>query len=293
MKITSIGILFATLLIGFAIGFLTNGYVARQRIGTVKEFTTEEGYKQMLLSDLGITDSQKQLILPLVEENFELIRMMNQIHYADLKNINDSLYTQIAKKLNTNQQLKLADKRTEFKQNIQKLQTAIKKSTPITKPTEELNRASNKPAPPDTVYYAPPKQKDTLQHVPFRLRPPKQAPPPRPLPQNWQNLSQTQRDSIKQFREEQRKRLSRSDFDSLRNSPEWQSLTRYQKWWLEKQDRQRKGDTTAMPPPPPRWNERVTPDNNQPAQENNRPPRFRDRPPREGEQPSRRPPPRQ
>ena len=292
MKLTSIGILFATLLIGFAIGFLTNGYVARQRIGTVKKFMTEEGYKQMLLNDLGITDSQKQAILPLVEENFELIRMMNQIHYADLKNINDSLYAQIAQKLNANQQLELENKRSEFKQNIQKLQPTTKKNTPNIKPTEEPNRTSTKP-PPDTAYYALPKQTDTAQRRSFRLRPPKQqAPHGRPLLQNWQNLSPTQRDSIKQFREEQRKRLSRSDFDSLRNTHEWQSLTRYQKWWLEKQDRQRKGDTTAMPPPPQRWNEKPVPDNNQPPQENNRPPRFRYQLPREGEQPNHRLPPR-
>lgn len=287
MKITSIGILFATLLIGFAIGFLTNGYVVRQRIGAVKKFTTEEGYKQMLLNDLGITDSQKQAILPLVEENFDLIRIMNQIHYADIKNINDSLYTQIAQKLNANQQLKLENKRNEFKQNIQKLQPAAKKNTPNTKPAEEPSRTSTKP-PPDTAYYAPSKQTDTAQHRPFRLRPLNG----KPLLKNWQNLSQTQRDSIKQFREEQRKRLARSDFDSLRNTPEWRLLTPYQKWWLEKQDRQRKGDTTAMPPPPQRWNERPQPklyDNNLP-QENNRPPRFRDQAPRQGEQPNRRPP---
>ena len=79
MKFTSIGILFTTLLMGFVIGFLTNGYFVRQRIGNVREFTTEEGYNNMLMNDLGITDSQKQAILPLVKENFELIRMINQI----------------------------------------------------------------------------------------------------------------------------------------------------------------------------------------------------------------------
>ena len=77
MKFTSIGILFTTLLMGFVIGFLTNGYFVRQRIGTVREFTTEEGYNNMLMHDLGITDSQKD--------------------------INDSLYAQIAEQLNNSQ----------------------------------------------------------------------------------------------------------------------------------------------------------------------------------------------
>ena len=133
MKFTSIGILFTTLLMGFVIGFLTNGYFVRQRIGTVREFTTEEGYNNMLMHDLGITDSQKQAILPLVKENFELIRMINQMHYADLKDINDSLYAQIAEQLNNSQKSKLENKRTEFKETIQKLQpVSVKKNVPST-----------------------------------------------------------------------------------------------------------------------------------------------------------------
>lgn len=288
MKFTSIGILFTTLLMGFVIGFLTNGYFVRQRIGNVREFTTEEGYKQMLMHDLGINDSQKQAILPLVKENFELVRMMNQMHYADLKNLNDSLYAQIAQKLTDNQKTKLADKRTEFKETIQKLQPVVKKNVPPTPTLKEPSNSQGTVVAPqhDTTYHQPPpKQTDS-----FRQRPPKQHPPGRLRPLvDWENLSEEQKDSIQQFKKLQRQRLARSNFDSLRNSAEWNMLSPYQKWWLEKQNRERQGDTTAMPPPPPRWNEQPNRNRLRPPNENNerRPPPPEQRPfrPRQGFEP--------
>ena len=268
MKFTSIGILFTTLLMGFVIGFLTNGYFVRQRIGTVREFTTEEGYNNMLMHDLGITDSQKQAILPLVKENFELIRMINQMHYADLKDINDSLYAQIAEQLNNSQKSKLENKRTEFKETIQKLQPAsVKKNVPSTPIIKKPGNNQGTAAAPqrDTAYHQPtPIQIDSIKQ-----RPPKQQPSRRIKPLlDWENLSEEQKDSIQQFKKLQRQRLARSNFDSLRNSAEWNTLSPYQKWWLEKQNRERQGDTTAMPPPPRRWNEQPNRNRLRPPNEN-------------------------
>lgn len=91
-KIKFTGIIIGTLLIGFVIGFLTNGRLVKSRIDKMQSFYTEKGANQAFIRVLDPTPEQMEKIRPILQrhaqQNRELLtnhRIEQQAFFLELE----------------------------------------------------------------------------------------------------------------------------------------------------------------------------------------------------------------
>lgn len=82
-KIKYTAIVFGILLIGFVIGFLTNGMLVRERIEKMQNFYTEKGVDQGFIRALDLTPEQMEEIGPILREHAAKNRSLLQRHRED------------------------------------------------------------------------------------------------------------------------------------------------------------------------------------------------------------------
>jgi Spy/CpxP family protein refolding chaperone len=92
-KIKFSGIIIGTLLIGFVIGFLTNGRLVKSRIDRMQSFYTEKGANRAFMRVLDPTPEQMEQIRPILQQharqNKELLkhhRSEQQALFLELEN---------------------------------------------------------------------------------------------------------------------------------------------------------------------------------------------------------------
>ena len=68
MKVKAVVVISATLILGFAIGFLTSGMINHQRMRKFRSFNSMESFKQRTIHILEPTEEQLKEILPLIDE---------------------------------------------------------------------------------------------------------------------------------------------------------------------------------------------------------------------------------
>jgi len=71
--------LLLTLLVGFAAGFLTNGYLTRQKIERVRNFMEQPAsFEQRLIGDLDLPDSTAAVVRPILQDHFQRVRELHR-----------------------------------------------------------------------------------------------------------------------------------------------------------------------------------------------------------------------
>ena len=92
-KLKFTGIIIGTLLIGFVIGFLTNGRLVKSRIDRMQSFYTEKGADRAFMRVLDPTPEQMEKVRPILQrhaqQNRELLtnhRVEQQALFIELEN---------------------------------------------------------------------------------------------------------------------------------------------------------------------------------------------------------------
>jgi len=101
-KIKFTGIIIGTLLIGFVIGFLTNGRLVKSRIDNMQSFYTEKGADRAFMRVLNPTPEQMEQIRPILhrhaQQNRELLghhRSEQQALFVELEDELRPLLTEV------------------------------------------------------------------------------------------------------------------------------------------------------------------------------------------------------
>ncbi|OQX72462.1 MAG: hypothetical protein B6D64_15085 [Bacteroidetes bacterium 4484_276] len=95
MKFKSILIIVATLVIGFIIGFLTNGQLTKSRIQSFVKMGTSEGFKTKLYHVINPDESQQKAIEPILEKYAEKIHESVVNSRGEMKSINDEMIEEL------------------------------------------------------------------------------------------------------------------------------------------------------------------------------------------------------
>ncbi len=103
MKSKSILILIATLIVGFAIGFMTNSQLTKRRIQSFVKMGTSAGFKERLYRVIKPDDLQLVEIDPILEKYAEKIHQSVIESREEMKNINDKMVEELAPFLNDEQ----------------------------------------------------------------------------------------------------------------------------------------------------------------------------------------------
>ena len=92
MKFKPVIIVLVTLVIGFAIGFLTSSIITNQKMKRFRSFNSVETFKRITLGFIEPTEEQRKEILPLIDEygkkmnevreefGKEFFNLMNEFH---------------------------------------------------------------------------------------------------------------------------------------------------------------------------------------------------------------------
>jgi len=91
MKAKSILILIATLIIGFAIGFMTNSQLTKRKIQSFVKMGTPEGFKERLFHVIRPDEMQRDEIAPILDKYADKIHEAIKSSREDMKNINQEM----------------------------------------------------------------------------------------------------------------------------------------------------------------------------------------------------------
>jgi len=115
-KIKYTAIVFGILLIGFVLGFLTNGRLVKYRIEKMQNFYTEKGVDRGFIRALDLTSDQMEEIGPILREHARKNRNLLHRHREDQQILFQELKAEI-KPFLTEEQVEKLD---SFKRSWQK-----------------------------------------------------------------------------------------------------------------------------------------------------------------------------
>ena len=95
MKTKSILIIAATLLIGFALGFLTNGLLTKQRISKFVDRGGYQGFKMRAMEIIRPEQSQIKDIEPILEKYAQKVQESIAESKYEMKNIHDEMIQEL------------------------------------------------------------------------------------------------------------------------------------------------------------------------------------------------------
>lgn len=85
MKIKTIAILLATLIIGMVLGSLGTGYFVRKKVKNIsRRMRNPQHYKDFLMDRLNLTIDQQTAVEPLLDDHFKRRKAMRKKHFKDL-----------------------------------------------------------------------------------------------------------------------------------------------------------------------------------------------------------------
>jgi hypothetical protein len=103
MKTKSILILVLTLIIGFAIGFMTNSHLTKNRIQSFVKMGTTDGFKERLYRVIKPDEMQRSEIEPILEKYAGEIHEAVNISREKMKTINGQMMQELEPYLNDDQ----------------------------------------------------------------------------------------------------------------------------------------------------------------------------------------------
>jgi hypothetical protein len=114
MKIKSIFILLATLLIGFAIGFLVNGQITRQKFERFVSQNHQEAFRFRIMKVIRPDEAQTRDIDPILQEYARKAQETMQKSKEDLTDLHENLITDLTPYLNQQQLERLEQAHRRF-----------------------------------------------------------------------------------------------------------------------------------------------------------------------------------
>jgi hypothetical protein len=103
MKTKSIIILIVTLIIGFAIGFMTNSHLTKNKIQSFVKMGTSDGFKERLYRVIKPDEIQRGEIEPILERYAGEIHEAVNISRKKMKDINEQMMQELEPFLNNDQ----------------------------------------------------------------------------------------------------------------------------------------------------------------------------------------------
>jgi len=114
MKTKSVLLIIATLVIGFIIGFLTNGQITRNRIDKFVKTGTHEGFKGMYFRILQPDPEQIDLIEPILDKYGVLIHDNVNTMQKSMKDLHQQMVMEINPYLSDEQRERLTESIKRF-----------------------------------------------------------------------------------------------------------------------------------------------------------------------------------
>jgi len=85
MKIRTIAILIATLIIGMVLGSLGTGYFVRKKVKNIsKRMRNPHHFKEFLMNKLNLSAEQQATVEPIIDGHFKKRRALRKKHFKDL-----------------------------------------------------------------------------------------------------------------------------------------------------------------------------------------------------------------
>ncbi|OJJ20786.1 hypothetical protein BKI52_09385 [marine bacterium AO1-C] len=85
MKVRTIAILVATLIIGIVLGSLGTGYFVRKKVKNIsKRMRNPQHYKQFLMERLNLSAEQQTAVEPIIDTHFKERKALRKRHFKDL-----------------------------------------------------------------------------------------------------------------------------------------------------------------------------------------------------------------
>ncbi|HAS41889.1 MAG TPA: hypothetical protein DCS93_15520 [Microscillaceae bacterium] len=85
MKIRTIAILIATLIIGMVLGSLGTGYFVRKKVKNIsKRMRNPDHFKEFMMDRMNLSAEQQTAIEPIMDEHFKTRRALRKKHFQDL-----------------------------------------------------------------------------------------------------------------------------------------------------------------------------------------------------------------
>jgi len=117
-KIKFTGIIIGTLLIGFVIGFLTNGRLVKSRIDRMQSFYTEKGADRAFMRVLDPTPEQMEKIQPILRRHAQQNRELLNQHRGEQQALFLELEEELKPFLTQEQIEKLNDLKQRWRQRF-------------------------------------------------------------------------------------------------------------------------------------------------------------------------------
>jgi hypothetical protein len=117
MKIKFVLIIVATLVIGFLLGFVTNGQITKSKIRTFVKTGTHEGFKGRYYHILRPDVQQKKMIDPILDKYGAVIHENVTTMQQRMKDIHQEMLKEIAPYLNEEQKKRLEESIRRFERH--------------------------------------------------------------------------------------------------------------------------------------------------------------------------------
>ncbi len=104
MKGKAVLVISFTLIIGFAIGFLTSSMITHQRMKKFRSFNSMESFKERTIHIIQPTDEQLKVIVPLIDEYAEKMDTIRRDFGKEFFTLINEFHTELKKHL-TNEQI--------------------------------------------------------------------------------------------------------------------------------------------------------------------------------------------
>ncbi len=114
MKTKPVLIIITTLIIGFVIGFITNGQITKTKIDKFVKSGTHEGFKGMYYRVLQPDEEQKKSIDPILDKYGALIHENVTTMQKSMKELHQKMVIEIEPYLNEDQKLRLEESIKRF-----------------------------------------------------------------------------------------------------------------------------------------------------------------------------------
>ncbi len=117
MKTKPVIIIIASIIIGFLIGFVTNGFITKSRIEKFVRSGTHEGFKGKYYRVIDPDEEQRKAIDPILDKYGEMIHENVVNMQKSMKDLHDAMLMEIEPYLNEDQQSRLEESVRRFERD--------------------------------------------------------------------------------------------------------------------------------------------------------------------------------
>ena len=117
MKTKPVIIIISSIIIGFFIGFVTNGFITKSRIEKFVKSGTHEGFKGKYYRVIDPDEAQRQAIDPILDKYGEMIHENVVNMQKSMKDLHDAMLKEIEPFLSEEQRIRLEESIKRFERD--------------------------------------------------------------------------------------------------------------------------------------------------------------------------------